>query len=233
MKILIIEDEKPIAKYIDRLSRKILKDDIENIKIVFSLEDAISFISHNQIDLCLLDLNLNGDDGYQLLKTAAKDSFQTIIISANTDRAIEAFEYEVLDFIAKPFDEERLHNAFEKFFNLPEKQNSSIQHLSIRKDNRNVVIQVDEISCFKSAGIYVEVHLKKKQKELLDKTMDQLEQILPANFLRVHRSVIVDLSQIQSYSHSGGGIYQIVLKTGELLPLSRQKYKELQKRLNH
>lgn len=233
MRILILEDEKPIAKYIDKLIRKILSDKIESTKIIYELSKAIEFISQNEIDLCLLDLNLTGEDGYELLKHQSKVSFSTIVISANTNRAIEAFEYDVLDFIGKPFDEERLRIAVEKFLDQYQQSQSPIERISLRKDNKNIVVPVNDIKYFKAAGIYVEVYLKNGQNELLDKTMDQLEQELPPDFFRAHRSVIVDVTQIKSYYHSGGGIYQIILNTGEQIPLSRQKYKELQNRLNH
>lgn len=232
MKILVAEDEKPIARYIGKLCRDILNDRLELIELAYNLDAACSFISENQIDLCLLDLNLNGEDGYKLLKIAVAYPFCTIVISANTDRAIEAFEYGVLDFIAKPFDKSRLKSAFDKYFNKSEKQNVFIKYLTLRTENKNVVVPVDEIYYFKAAGIYVEIHFAVGEFHLLDKTMDYLEQVLPSRFLRAHRSVIVDILGIKSYAHIGGGIYQIEMKNGDVLPLSRHKIKKIQKMLN-
>ena len=103
MKIVIVEDERPIARYIERLTRKILGEKIQSIRTLYTLDDAKAFLLENPIDLCLLDLNLNGENGYELLKQAVSGSFHTIIISAYPNQAIEAFKYGVLDFIEKPF----------------------------------------------------------------------------------------------------------------------------------
>ena len=230
MKILIVEDERPIANYIERICKKILENKIESVKIVHHLDQASEYLLKEKTDLCLLDLNLHGEDGYDLLKEAASGSFHTIIISANTDRALEAFEYGVLDFIGKPFSEERLKTAFDRYFskkNKREKENVKTKYLSIRKGNKNIIISIDNVIYFKAAGIYVEANLQNGKIEILDKTMDRLEQILPSNFIRVHRSYIIEISQIKSFSHIGGGKYQTTLKNDKTIPLSRQKYKEI------
>lgn len=116
MRILIVEDERPIAKYIERLCRQLLGTKVRSIDLQYSLEDAASFLFRQPVDLCLLDLNLNGENGYELLKLAVSGSFHTIIISANTDKAVEAFRFGVLDFIPKPFDEARLSQALQRYF---------------------------------------------------------------------------------------------------------------------
>ncbi len=230
MKILIVEDEKPIARYIERMCRQIAGDKIGSIHIIHNLDYAGIYLAEKKIDLCLLDLNLNGKDGYNLLKLAAAESFQTIVISANTDRAIEAFEYGVLDFIAKPFKEERLRDAFKRYFDINEKQDVRLKYLSINKEKQHVVIPVEDAVYFKAAGIYVEMHLLNKRVEILEKTMNRLEQILPQNFIRVHRSYLVNLNKVHSYGHCGGGNYRINLQDGIEIPVSRLKYKELQEK---
>ena len=116
MHIIIIEDEGPIAKYIERLCQNILGNKIDTIRTFNTIEHALSFLQDHRIDLCLLDLNLNGENAYELLQFVASAPFQTIIISAYTDLAIDAFKYGVLDFIAKPFNKERLELAFDRYF---------------------------------------------------------------------------------------------------------------------
>jgi len=233
MRILIVEDERPIAKYIERTCHTILGTKITSIQIQHNLESASIFLVEHLIDLCLLDLNLNGEDGYELLKLAVSGSFHTIIISANTDRAVEAFNYGVLDFIPKPFTEERLQAAFDRYFDLQEKREIKTKYLSVRRGNQIITLSIDDIIYFKASGIYVEAHLTNGKKEFLDKTMDRLGQILPSRFVRTHRSYSVDLNQIESYGHHGGGTYKLTLKSGETLPLSRHKYKELHDLLNY
>ena len=78
------------------------------------LQQGLGFIKEQSIDLLFLDLNLNREDGYELLEEVAAESFHTIIVSAYKDRAIRAFEYGVLDFVAKPYTEERLSLAIQR-----------------------------------------------------------------------------------------------------------------------
>ncbi len=233
MRIVIVEDEKPIAGYIERLCRDILGAQLKSLTTLFSLESAGVHLLENPIDLCLLDLNLNGEDGYELLKLAVAGSFHTIIISAYPTQAIEAFHYGVLDFIEKPFDKKRLIQAFDRYFERRVRQQLATKYIAVRKNNRNVVIAVDDIMYLKAADVYVDAHLKDGTVEILDKTMDRLNQILPRQFMRVHRSCFVDIAQIAQYEHIGGGVYRLTTRSGAQLPLSRSKYKELQELFNH
>jgi len=232
MKVLIVEDEKPIARYIELLCKNILKHKLQKIYTYYTLDQAKLFLFEHPIDLCLLDINLNGKDGYELLKLAVSGSFHTIVISAITDRAVEAFEYGVLDFIAKPFDEDRLRLAFNRYFNRRERKELMTKYLAVRKFGNNMIICIDDVLYFKAADIYVDAHLTNGKIEILDKTMERLEQVLPQRFVRIHRSYLVDITQVDSYRHCGGGTYQVITKSGETLPLSRQKYKELHELLN-
>lgn len=114
MNILIIEDEARIAKRIERMTRDFFDKEVR-ILVCDSLENGLNAIDQNAIDLLLLDLNLNGEDGFDVLQNVVAKSFQTIIVSAYTDKAITAFNYGVLDFVPKPFDEDRLAQAFMRF----------------------------------------------------------------------------------------------------------------------
>ena len=115
MRILIVEDEYSIAKDIEWNCHQLLGKKIELLQIKQTLESAYDFLVQNQIDLLLLDLNLSGKNGFDLLKDAVSGSFHTIIISAHTDQAIEAFKYGVLDFLPKPFEKDRLQKAFKRY----------------------------------------------------------------------------------------------------------------------
>lgn len=229
--ILIVEDEPPVARYIEKCCRAILRENLGAVSVYHTLRAASDFIHQNRIDLCLLDLNLRGEDGYDLLREAAAGSFHTIIISAYTDQAVEAFKYGVLDFVVKPFEEEDLRKSLDRYFGRVKERTVATQFLSARKGNTNVVIPLEQVVYFKAADIYVEAHLREGGSELLNKTMDRLERILPSRFFRIHRSYIVDISEIQSYTPVQGGTSCVELCRGEKLPLSRRRYKELNRRL--
>jgi len=227
MRILIVEDEPLIAEYIEELSQSILGDKIRSIKAIHSIEMAFYYLAEHSIDLCLLDLNLNGKNGYDILKKAVSGAFHTIIISAYTNQAVYAFEYGVLDFIPKPFDEERLEQAFQIYFDRGKRNQLPTKCIAVKEGPKVKIIKVNQVQYFKAIDNYVEVVLKQGKKELLDKPLYRLLQILPSNFIQIHRSYIIDINQIASFGHSGGGLYQVKLQNSATLPLSREKYKEL------
>jgi two-component system response regulator LytT len=233
MNILIVEDEEPIAKYIEKSCHRILGDKISKTYIRLSLPQAMELVQEKEVDVCLLDLNLNGKSGFDLLKEISAQPFHTIIVSANKDRAIEAFEYGVIDFVPKPFDDDRLKQAFDRFMDKENPTSILTKFISFRKGSQIETVEIDQIEYFKAAGVYVEAHLQNGKSEIIDKSMDKLLQILPLRFFRIHRSYIIDLNHLASFKHAGGGIYEVHLQNGETLPLSRQKYKELQSVMNY
>ncbi|CAM2070351.1 Response regulator transcription factor [Sulfidibacter corallicola] len=227
LRLLIVEDEPPIAKYLAKACRRLLGQRIASLETCHSLEQAERFLTHHTVDLCFLDLNLNGEDGFELLTHMTGYPFHTVVVSAHTERAFEAFAHGVLDFLGKPFDDERLALTFQRYDGRPRPSSECIQFISLRKRGKTQLVAVAEAVYFKAAGIYVEVVLDNGHRELLCKTMDRLEQLLPPRFLRVHRSILVNLDHVFAHKHIGGGTYQLVLKDGQCLPLSRPKYKEL------
>lgn len=233
IRILIVEDEPPTARYIERCCRAILKEDVLTIDIHHSLKDAEEAIFHKPIDLCLLDLNLRGEDGYDLLRSVSSGSFHTIVISAHTDQALEAFKHGVLDFVSKPFEEDDLRSAFNRYFRrIVETRHIETQYLTSRQGKQNIVFNLDNVLYFKAADVYVEAHLSDGRIELLSKSMDRLQQILPQRFFRIHRSYMVQIAQIKSYTSVKQGTCQVFLHNGEVLPMSRRRREALQKILN-
>lgn len=232
MRILIVEDEYSIARDIEWNCRQISGKQIVSLQIIQTLEAAAAYIFKNPVDLVLLDLNLGGKNGYDLLKLAVSGSFHTIIISAHTDRALEAFEYGVLDFLPKPFTRARLIKAFDRYFGRRNRETRTTKYLTVRKHNTNVVLTVDDILYFRAANYYSEAVLKNGAVEILDKSLDRLSQILPSRFFRIHRSYIIDVNFIASFIPVIKGSSRLTLKNGERLPISKRRYKELRHKMN-
>lgn len=229
MKIVIIEDEPLIAREIADYTSEILKDNLKLCKIFYTYEEASEYLATETIDLCLLDLNLNGVSGFEILKNTLVKSFHTIIISARTEQALEAFKYGVLDFIPKPLTRERLREGFDRFNSRVAVGKNEIQHLVVRKHNSNHMISISEILYFEAKDSLVKMHLRGGKHEFIEKSLNRLNQILPGKYIRTHRSYIVNINEIVQYRHKGGGVYELELKTNEKLPLSPTAYKTLQK----
>jgi DNA-binding LytR/AlgR family response regulator len=229
MNILILEDEPPIAEYIRDLTSSLIGSRVDRIDIAHTLKDAEVHLAARPIDLCLLDLNLSQASGFELLKHTVAHSFHTVIISAHTDQAFEAFQYGVLDFVPKPIDRHRLNNAFQRFFGTAGGVATSLKYLVVRKKNALHLISVDEVLYFEAQRYLVCIHLQDGRTELIEKPLNRLIQILPKHFLRVHRSFVVDMRFIEIYRHKGGGTYELKLKNQKFLPLSAQAYRFLNK----
>ena len=230
MKILIIEDEARIAKRIERMTRDFFDKDVQ-ILLSDSVENGLITIDNHAVDLLLLDLNLNGENGFDVLQNVVARSFQTIIISAYTDKAITAFNYGVLDFVPKPFDENRLAQAFTRYTTPERKDNQDIQFLAVKKGKTIKLIPIKEIRYIKGAGIYTELHLTDGRIELHDKSLESLEKLLPAAFERIHKSYILCWLEAEKLVVEPGGKYHMLLKNGEILPVGRSKYKEIKQKL--
>jgi two-component system response regulator LytT len=231
MKILIIEDEARIARRLERMTRAFFENNLSDIAVCDSLQKGLSYLASNQPDLLLLDLNLNGENGFDVLETFVAGSFHTIIVSANTDKAITAFSYGVLDFVPKPFDEPRLTQAFKRLSADAAKNTNEIRYLAVKKTGQIQLIPVADIEFIKGAGIYTELHLPGGKTALHDKSLETLEQLLPLRFYRIHKSYIVPLQMAERIIIEPGGKYQLLLKNGEVLPVGRSRYKELKEKV--
>ncbi|WPV01549.1 LytTR family DNA-binding domain-containing protein [Mucilaginibacter sp. cycad4] len=231
MNVLIIEDEARIAKRLARMARAYFEQQL-TLTLCDTLSKGLEFMEHSPVDVLLLDLNLNGEDGFEVLETMVARPFHTIIVSAYTDKAITAFSYGVLDFVPKPFDEGRLFQAFGRLNTRSKISDNGLKYLAVRKGGMIKMIKAIHLNYIKGAGIYSELHLEDGNQELHDKSLDALEQLLPpGEFTRIHRSYIVSLKQVEKLVIEPGGKYAVRLTNGRLLPVGRSRYKELRSKM--
>jgi DNA-binding LytR/AlgR family response regulator len=234
MHVLIVEDEPMVARRLRRFTESILEEILEEdvcIDAAEQLEAARDTFFEEDIDALLLDLNLRGEDGFDLLKTSVSGSFHTIVVSAYTDRAIEAFELGVLDFVGKPFGRERLAEAFRRI-KAPETRSAPpAKRLAVRKGGDVVLIDVGQVRRVQAAGSYSELILTGGTTELHDKPLSRLTALLPEDFFRIHRSHVARLSMIDRLRAHEGSRYDIRLNDGTTLPVGRTRVDTLRERL--
>ncbi len=227
MKIAIVEDEPLIAQRIERLTKAARPD--ASIELFHDLSQALAGLADNPTDVVLLDLNLRGDDGFDLLKAAVASAAETIVISANVDRAMEAFEWGVVDFVPKPFNQQRLERALDRL-NLGDR--STATRLAVRHRGRLEIIDTQRILAIHGAGDYAELELNDNTCRLHEKGLDALEKILPKDFVRVHRSHILRLTTIRALRSRPGSRYHVTMETGAEYPVSRRRVKHLRQQLS-
>ena len=231
MRILIVDDESKALKRLGRMTRSILGENSIIIETATSLAIAMEQINKFRIDLLLLDLNLNGKDGFEALKSVLAESFQTIVVSAYHDRALEAFEYGVLDFVPKPIKEERLKGAFDRFYGKQQNGDVLVKHLPVKLAGKVELVDVDDILYFSGANGFTEIHTTDGKTKLYDKTLDAIEIVHASRFERIHRSYIVRCDEIKAICSAQGTRYSIELKNGSELPIGRTRIEQLRQRL--
>jgi DNA-binding LytR/AlgR family response regulator len=231
MRVLVVEDEPLLAQRLERFCREILGDKLEAIRVANLFSEASARLDESPIDLLLLDLNLHGRDGMELLASSVAGSFHTIIVSANTDQALRAFEYGVVDFVPKPFSKERLAQALQRVTDSNGRAASAAKFLAVRKHGRVELVPLDRVLYVEGAGAYAELVLEDGKRELHDKTLEKLHALLPPVFERIHKSYVVRWTAVKALHAQEGSHYEIELRNGLRLPVGRTRYKELREKL--
>ena len=223
---LIIDDEA-IAREIvaTHLSK------IKNINVIDSFSnaiDALNFLRHQDIDLIFLDINMPDISGISFAKSL-KNNIKIIFTTAYRDYAVEGFELQAVDYLLKPISFERLlisvNTYFEVYNNPIEKGHNQIEtnnFMFVRSDRRMLKINFDDIVYIESYSDYIKIHLKDKTTIVTRETISAIEAKLPKdNFIRIHRSYIISLNNIDSFTNE-----QIVISE-KSLPISRSYKKEV------
>jgi len=244
IKAVIIEDEEP--------ARKILRyylEKIEEIKIVAECGDGLSglkAISEIKPDLIFLDIQIPKLNGFEMLEVI-QEKPEIIFTTAYDQYAIKAFELNAVDYLMKPFSQERLEEAVKKAINrienrsqdesnqykqLIEKLPTPLSRVVVRKGSEINIIPVDQIKYIEAQDDYVMIYYT-GGKVLKQQTMKFYEENLPAkDFVRIHRTYIVRVGEIKKLEPYSKDNYMAVLHTGEKLPVSRSGYRRLREELN-
>jgi DNA-binding LytR/AlgR family response regulator len=225
MHVVILEDEAMVARRLARLTRDILGDALDSLHCVADLATAALHLQHHRDALLFLDLNLAGQDGFEVLRRALAEPFQTVIVSANTDRAIEAFELGVVDFVAKPFSVERLTKAIDRVRQGSRQEQA--RYLAVSLAGKVEMIPVASVVAIHGDDDYSNIEGIDGRRHLHKKTLTALECVLPPEFRRVHRSHIVNLQHVDRLLTLEGGARVIQLKNGTRVPVSRAGAKAL------
>lgn len=229
MNILIVEDEAPAARRLERLVREHLDRRLTNVVVAATVDAARAALSASRIDLLLLDLNLNGTDGFSLLDAPTRPP--TIVVSANTLRAIDAFDHAVVDFVAKPVSQARLAAALDRALGAPPTALPGKATLVVRSAGRIDLAAFADIVALSGADDYVDVVLADGRRFLHDARLQDLEKMLPAGFIRVHRSHIANTAHLRAVRTTAGRRRMLDLAGGASIPVSRNRLAGLIKRL--
>ena len=225
----IIVDDESMAR--DIIATHLAQ--IQNIEVIAQCKNAIeafNFINNNDVDLIFLDINMPEISGIAFAKSINKN-IKLIFTTAYRDYAVEGFDLQAVDYLLKPIPFERLLKAVNRYFEVNTVQ-SDIQlkptdnndFIFVRSDRRMLKITFSDILYIESLSDYIKIHLK-DQCIVTRETISAVEAKLPQkDFLRIHRSYIVSLNKIESFTN------EEITVNRKAIPISRSYKKDV---LNH
>ena len=211
--------------------------DIDLLGIYITSRDAQAVIGHAP-DLIFLEARLRAEDGIRLARTLSPANPAIVFVSACRDSAVRAFELRAVDYVLKPFSDERLRAALaharrhlgrrdvdvrRRELSLPSSppQTASRRHLIVRSDGRIRLVRTRDIESCEAVGNYVRIHTG-AETYLMRSTLAHLQAQLDRRlFVRVHRSTIVNMDCVHELRASSRGEYAILLRNQRQVTLSR------------
>jgi two-component system, LytTR family, response regulator len=228
-KIVIIDDE-PDAIAVIRGLIDMFCDDVEIVGTALTAVEGIAVIRNEKPDVVLLDIQMPGATGFELLDAFAKRSFKVIFITASSEFAIKALREKAEDYLLKPVNPIELKKALERL-RLNTTQSANPQRIAIPDKNGYHYIQPSDIVYIEGDGSYVSLVLKNGEKRIASrniKTFD--EQLSPGGFIRCHQSFLVNPDEVSQLRRTDGVF--LVMSNGSEVPVSRAKKEMVLKRLN-
>ena len=234
VKCIAIDDEplalRQIKSYIERT------DQLELVASCRSAREAQSIIEQEPVDLIFVDINMPDMNGLDFVRSLTQNYF-IIFTTAHSEFALEGFKLNAIDYLLKPFSYDEFMKATQKVISLVdlverchaaesaiaqnEAEASDKEVISVKADYKTQLVKIADIVYLESAGEYVRLHIEGSSTITTLFRLKNMETSLPQDlFLRVHRSYIVNIKRISSYTKG-----RIFLDNGEYIPLG-ENYKE-------
>jgi len=210
--------------------------DIGSVTECSSGFDAVEKIRRSKPHLVFLDVQMPECDGFDVLEFLGNDLPPTIIfVTAYDEYALRAFEAGALDYLLKPFDDARfgraLTRAKEKLAHYRAPKPHTAERLVVRSQGRVLFLSAADIDWIEAAGYYACLHVG-GDTHILRRSLSELEQDLgEEQFIRIHRSIVVNLERIRGLELQASGEYEVVLRSKARLRLSRRYRRRLQERM--
>jgi two-component system LytT family response regulator/two-component system response regulator LytT len=252
---LLVEDEKLAREELEYLIGK--SDDFKVSFTASNSQQALEIINQAEIEVVFLDINIPGISGIELAKEINQKEAAPLIVftTAFDDYAIEAFKLSAVDYLLKPISEARLEQSLQKIkkqlkqkinynqklanllANFPEQKNNKQENLlnkiAVVEKNYYLMLNFTDIYYFSTQDKKVWAHCQKKS-YMTQFQLKELEEILPGQFFKIHKSYIVNLKHIKAVIPWFKGKYQVLMAdySGHKIPVSRSKVEKINKLLN-
>lgn len=247
-KVLIVDDEKKACTNLSNLLREYVDTGVDIIGSANDTYEAEKQINKNAPDVVFLDIEMPNENAFQFLERISPFNFEVVFVTAYDEYAVKAFKLNAVDYILKPISIPELKDAYERvrerirykkmigqrktsYIELARQVNNTIKHHKITLKDIHVTEVVDfKDVCFVEAqSSYSRVVFFKGStcKEMvLSSPLSDYEELLPADiFHRVHRSYLINCSQIKKIFNDGSN--QVLMKNDEVIPVSRRRFAAL------
>ncbi len=250
IRALVIDDEYLARQRVIKLLAT--QDQVKVLGEAKNGKEAVDLIRLKQPDLLFLDVQMPDFDGFEVVNRIQGDQMPYIIFTTAYDQyAIKAFDIHALDYLLKPIDEDRFKSAIQKAAIHFQSQRTSdfnkellkmirtfhrsdqfLDHLIIADRGREFEIDLDEVLYFEANGNYVNLYTLSKM-HLYRITMNSLaEQVNPADFIRIHRSLILNKRYIEKCVYLSNNEYRFTMKNGKELQSGRSFKEDVMDYLN-
>jgi two-component system LytT family response regulator len=236
----MIVDDEPLAR---RRLRSLIATDPE-LQLVEEAGDgasAVAGITTLKPDLLFLDVQMPGMDGFEVLREASTQHVPIVIFVTAFDRyAVSAFDAHAIDYLLKPFKRTRFFEAVQrakqalstrteepedKLISVLNQLQRDTSRLAVKSGGRIVFLREEEIDWIEAAANYVRIHGSGREYLVRDTLNSFAERMSSRRFLRIHRSIIVNVDRISELEPCNGSEYIILLRDGKELPVGRS-YRE-------
>jgi len=220
-------DDEPLA----RRNIRILLERHPEIEIAGesgSGADAVEQIRRIKPDLVFLDVQMPECDGFDVIEMLGSNTPPAVIfVTAYDDYALRAFDAGALDYLLKPFTDDRFDRAVGRARQRVQQQRKP-EHITVKQGNQVLFVRLEDIDWIEAADYYACLHVGAKS-HLVRRSLADLEQDLdPALFRRTHRSAIVNIRRLRALQLNRNGEYEALLENGVIVPVSRRYRRQLE-----
>jgi two-component system, LytTR family, response regulator len=231
LKIVIIDDE-PDAIAVIRGLVEMFCTDVHIAGTALSAVEGINIISDVKPDAVLLDIDMPGGTGFNLLESFGQRNFKVIFITASSEFAIQALRARADDYLLKPVNPLELKQAFEKIKQAKTLPAAPLQKIVLPEKNGYYYASPADIVHVEGDGSYATVYLKNGLKKLVSKNIKSFEdQLAGFGFIRCHQSHLVNLTEVSQLKRADGVF--LIMSNGNEVPVSRAKKEMVQQLLGN
>jgi DNA-binding LytR/AlgR family response regulator len=228
LRTIIVEDEESPRELLKRLLERRHSEQIELVGEAETGPQGLALCEETQPDLMFLDLQLPGLHGLELLEALAPLRTEThvVITTGDPKRAVDAYRANAVDYLLKPIDPEQLREAVSRVATAI--ANERVVRLLCRDRDETKVVDLDDVLFMRAEDGYTNVQTENAY-YLLNESLIALEERLPSNFVRVHRTTIVNVRHVTGIGK--GGDAALLGKEGHSVNVGRRQLREFRRRL--